>query len=155
MKINESWFIKPEIKNFPEADIAGGVVAKKWDGKVLIALIKEDEEDDYQLPKGSVEEGEDIEKASRREILEEAGISDLKLVKELGVFERLNKRKSCWLTEHLFLYITTQELLEQNLMSDEQYSVHWFEIDKLPNFFWPEQRQIIEENIEVIKKLIR
>jgi len=43
----------------------------------------------WSLPKGHIEEGEDTLEAARREIHEESGLSDLKLIKPLGSYERM------------------------------------------------------------------
>jgi len=43
------------------------------------------EEPGYEVPKGSVEPGEKIEDAVQREVFEESGLSDLIIIKELGV----------------------------------------------------------------------
>lgn len=67
---------------------AGGVVVGP-DKKILV--IKQfGRYLSYSLPKGHIEPGEDPLKAAIREVFEEGGISQLKLVKPLGSYERPN-----------------------------------------------------------------
>jgi 8-oxo-dGTP diphosphatase len=64
--------------------VAGGVVL---DGKGNVVVVNTNG-DSWSLPKGHIEEGESAEAAAMREIAEEAGITDLKLVKGLGTYQR-------------------------------------------------------------------
>ncbi len=50
------------------------------DGYQLLLLHKPRKNDAWQLPQGGVEEGESLEQAALRELMEEAGISDCKIV---------------------------------------------------------------------------
>jgi ADP-ribose pyrophosphatase YjhB (NUDIX family) len=63
---------------------AGGVVLNKK-GQVLVVNQRGKS---WSLPKGHIEEGEEVLAAARREIHEESGLSGLKLVKPLGSYER-------------------------------------------------------------------
>jgi 8-oxo-dGTP pyrophosphatase MutT (NUDIX family) len=150
--IDDSWYRKPE--GVRKSLAAGGVVARLQGEQVLVALVREGELLDYILPKGSVEDGEDLQEAARREIEEEAGLNRLEFLAELGVQERLNYRRKAWKVIHYFLYLTHQES-GQPTDSAHGYRCEWFPIDALPAMFWPEQRQLIEQNREWISKLVR
>ncbi|MCI0565782.1 NUDIX domain-containing protein [bacterium] len=63
---------------------AGGVVLNP-EGEILVVNQKGDS---WSLPKGHIDGGENAITAAKREIYEEAGITDLELVKELGAYER-------------------------------------------------------------------
>ena len=147
--IDNSWYIRPE--GLPESQAAGGVVVR-WDGgRALIALARERGFDDYVLPKGHVEAGEDIERAARREIEEEVGISNLRLMAKLGVKERLDFEKKEWKVTHYFLYVTDQvEAVPTDAKHHE--SMAWVPLDPLPDFFWPEQRALIRETAACIRE---
>jgi ADP-ribose pyrophosphatase YjhB (NUDIX family) len=67
-----------------ETICAGGVVIGK-DGKVLVVSQRGKS---WSLPKGHIDEGEDLLTAAKREIYEESGVNDLKFVKELGSYKR-------------------------------------------------------------------
>jgi len=64
---------------------AGGVVLNRK-GQVLVVNQRGRS---WSLPKGHLEEGEEVLAAARREIYEESGLKDLKLVRLLGSYERM------------------------------------------------------------------
>ena len=64
---------------------AGGVVIQKTTHKVLIV---EQANKTWSLPKGHLDQGEDTLQAAIREIREESGVKTLKLLWELGSYER-------------------------------------------------------------------
>jgi 8-oxo-dGTP diphosphatase len=63
---------------------AGGVVLNRK-GQVLVVNQRGNS---WSLPKGHIDDGEEALAAARREILEESGIRDLRLVRDLGSYER-------------------------------------------------------------------
>jgi len=141
--IDESWYIRPP--GVSERTSAGGVVVRAEGGRVFVALTRERDFSDYILPKGQVAEGETPEQAARREIEEEAGLTGLALLEELGVRERLNFRKRFWTRTCYFLFATDQ-LAGKPTDGHHEYVLEWFPIDELPSLFWPEQRELIETN---------
>lgn len=155
MKIDKSWYLKPKNPDFPSAISAGGLVVRKTEGKILIALLKDKKFTEYMLPKGRVEEKENVDDAAKREIAEEAGLNDLNMICELGFKERLTFNRKEWRKTFYFLFTTEQEKGLQNLQEGEDdYIMEWFNLENLPAFFWPEQKEIIEENREKIGKLL-
>jgi len=152
MKIDKSWYIKPKDTDFPVSVSAGGVVIREEKGVIKIALLKTNEFKDYSLPKGTYEKGETVEQTAIREIQEETGLQNIKLIRKLGVKERYSYKKTVWKTTHYFLFITKDISGVQNLQPDEgNLQLEWFDINKLPLIFWPEQTELIEENREKIK----
>ena len=154
IKIDSSWYKKP-AGNLPERLVAGGVVVRREGGKLLVGLIRNQKYEDYMLPKGGVEEGESLEEAAKREVFEETGINKLNLISFLGKKERLSSEKDVWAITNYYLFATDQVNGTQNLQEGEEDLVFgWFDIDKLPSFFWPEQKELIEENLDKIKTSI-
>ncbi|NET67950.1 MAG: NUDIX domain-containing protein [Moorea sp. SIO1G6] len=149
MIIDETWYQRPP--GVSEATSAGGIVARRWEQQIYIALVQEGNRLEYVLPKGHVEPGETIVEAAEREIAEEAGLNDLKFIAELGVKERLDFAKQCWKKTYYFLFITDQidgTPTDPNL----SYQLGWFPIDELPTLFWPEQQELIKTNSKLIQK---
>jgi ADP-ribose pyrophosphatase YjhB (NUDIX family) len=70
----------------------------------------------WSLPKGHVDPGEDILTAAKREIYEESGVSDLTLIKKLGIIEResmsTDGTEKEQKTIHIFLFHTDQTELQ-------------------------------------------
>lgn len=62
---------------------AGGIVFRVTRKGVKVAFVR-DSVGKMTFPKGHVERGETIERTARREILEETGLKDLRLVRKLG-----------------------------------------------------------------------
>ena len=89
---------------------AGGIILRE--GKVVLV---NQYKSSWSLPKGHVEEGEKPLEAAKREILEECGLTDLELVKELPPYQRsgrssLNKKEMK--TIIMFLFHTKQKDLK-------------------------------------------
>lgn len=64
---------------------AGGIVL----GDIgTIAMVRNRKTTLWFFPKGKIDQGEDDEEAARREIEEEAGLTDLELIDDLGTYER-------------------------------------------------------------------
>ena len=72
---------------------AGGVVVRSVDGAPHVLLIK-DPYQNWGLPKGHLENGEDARQAAMREVAEETGLSELEIGPELGTIEWYFRRKS-------------------------------------------------------------
>lgn len=89
---------------------AGGIVLNP-SGQVLVVS---QHGTSWSLPKGHVEEGEDALEAARREIYEEAGVTALKLVRELGSYGRFKlaadggEDHSEFKTIFMFVFETTE-----------------------------------------------
>jgi len=148
--MDKSWYIKPP--GVAEHVSCGGVVVRKEEDLIMVALVTEPGFAEYILPKGHVESGENLEQAARREIAEEAGFTELTLVKSLGSAGRLDFRKRSWGTMHYFLFTTSQDKTSPS-DPEHEYIVKWFPIDGLPEMFWPEQKELVERNREEIKGL--
>jgi ADP-ribose pyrophosphatase YjhB (NUDIX family) len=143
VKIDESWYRKPDGK-IKTRTSAGGVIARREGDRWLIALAREGDYEEFVLPKGGVETGESIEDAARREIAEEAGFTDLRFVAKLGTLERLNFRKTRWMTTHVFLFITEQTKGTPTHVERHPNPPRWFDVEALPeNIFWPCQKELL------------
>ncbi len=151
--IDESWYRRPP--GVAEHTAAGGVVIRRVQARLYVALIREGGLTAYVLPKGHVEPGETLDRAARREVAEESGLSDLTLIGELTVRQRLNYSRRSWGTTHYFLFVTAQAEAAPPEPVESPVQTHWFPLDALPALFWPEQRELLEANRERIIALLK
>lgn len=75
----------PPDQNNGSVRSAGGVVLGDAG---TIAMVRRPPTNLWLFPKGKLEAGESDEDAARREIAEEAGLTDLELIDDLGEYER-------------------------------------------------------------------
>jgi bis(5'-nucleosidyl)-tetraphosphatase len=149
--IDDSWYKRPE--GVKARVSAGGVVVRKEQDRILVAAVAEEGLNEHVMPKGHVEEGESLEDAARREIEEEAGLSQLTLLGELGTRERLSFDRKEWKTTHYFLFLTDQMDGQPTDLS-HHYSLVWLRLDKPMRLFWPEQEELIESNRDKIQQMV-
>ena len=121
-------------------------------GQVYVALVREVGVSSHVLPKGGVKRGETLLQAAQREIEEEAGLTELKLIQKLGIGGHLNLEKTTWVRAHYFL-LTTAQVHGDPTDNEHHYGFAWFPIHDLPQMFWQDQRQLIEENRDKIVEL--
>ena len=150
--IDETWYRRPP--GLPERVASGGIIARCEAHRPVIALVREKDRPEYVLPKGGVEDGETLEEAARREIAEEAGLTELSLVGKLGIRERLTFDKDRWAQVHYFLFTTEQAHGTPTDILHES-NPQWFSLDNLPPFFWPEQRALVETYERLIVRALR
>lgn len=131
---------------------AGGIVINPQ-GKVLLV-----QEYGYYwgLPRGHIENGEGSLDAAVREIYEEAGISDLHLVKELGAYERYrfdkNGNENYSELKHItiFLFATEQEEIE--IHDTNITTAEWVDADKVAErFIYYKDRDFYNKCVEEIR----
>lgn len=150
--VDDTWYSRPE--GVPDRYSAGGIVVRVDDaGEVLLAMVREEDWEPYVLPKGGIEPGETVEVAAYREIAEEAGITDLTLLADLGAHERLNFDRDRWITTRYFLFVTRQ-IEGTPTDPDHHYGLWWFPLDALPTMAWREQRELVEANAALIRELV-
>ena len=110
---------------------SGGVVINK-EGQVLVVSQNGNS---WSLPKGHIDPGEDKLQAATREIYEESGIKDLKLVKEFPSYERYRigldggEDKSELKTIYMFLFKTNQNNLKP--IDPQNPEARWVEKEKV------------------------
>jgi 8-oxo-dGTP pyrophosphatase MutT (NUDIX family) len=95
-----------------------------------LLVFKSHDEPGFEVPKGRVEPGEDLETAILREVKEETGITQASIIKRLGV--------TSWNQEeqHFFLLQCTQDMPQsfdhivtgQGIDVGFRYEYHWVEL---------------------------
>ena len=87
---------------------AGGVVIRRIDGAVHLLLIH-DPYGNWGLPKGHLEDGEDLPTAGMREVREETGLSDLELGPELGTIDWYFRMRGRLIHKHCTFFLMTSQ----------------------------------------------
>lgn len=114
---------------------AGGVVVRQEKGKWLVVMLKTEHKrgEVWVLPKGHVEPhaGETVADAARREVEEEAGISDLSVKGQLGVTRFAFQAENALVKKkvHYFL-MTTQQVRLTPQAEEGLIDAAWEPIDR-------------------------
>ncbi|MCX5716063.1 MAG: NUDIX hydrolase [Candidatus Omnitrophica bacterium] len=105
---------------------SGGVVAKKIPSGFVILLIK-DSYGRWTWPKGHIENGETPPQAAEREIGEETGLKDIKLVEGLDKIQYSFGRGRGRISKTVYLYLFEATGIENlKALKGEIESAEWF-----------------------------
>ena len=150
--IDDSWYVRGE--NLPERVSAGGVIVRIDRGNVFVALVHEKGCAGYVLPKGGVDPDESLEAGALREIEEESGLTEIHLLGELAVLERLSEKKDKWSINHYFLYASNQ-ICGAILDTEHHDEQIWATLDTPPPMFWPDEaRLLVRERKAIYDRVI-
>jgi len=106
----------------------------------------------WSKPGGTVEFGEKIEDAIRREIMEEFGV-EIELITFLGFTNHIMKEENQhWLSISYLAKITKGE--PKNLEPDKHDEIKWFTFDNLPKKLTQTTSEIIDEYLKSLKKTL-
>ena len=62
-----------------------GIIVLNNNNQVFVGKRKDNPGDKWQMPQGGVDEGEDFITAMQRELLEETGIKNIEIIKEIKI----------------------------------------------------------------------
>lgn len=104
---------------------AGGIVILKMEEGIKVLLIK-DRYGHWTWPKGNIEKGESSKEAAIREIKEEVGIENIKIIEKLGQVQYFYRLKGALRLKTVYLYIC--ETKDSNLKTQklELEDAKWF-----------------------------
>tara|TARA_B000000609_G_C24101150_1_gene308521 strand:+ start:126 stop:554 length:429 start_codon:yes stop_codon:yes gene_type:complete len=137
--------------NTKKVECAGGII---FNQKNEVVIVNQNH-DSWSLPKGHIDEGETPIDAAIREIYEETGIINPKLVKKIGHYDRyrigldgkddLSELK----TIHIFLFKSEQEKLKP--LDKNNPEAKWVDIHEVENYLThKEDIKFFKENIRLV-----
>lgn len=109
---------------FTQIDAAGGLV--KNNKNQILAIFRNNK---WDLPKGKVDNGEDIKHAATREVCEECGISDVKIKESLKPTFHIYKLNDEWVLKKTY-WFEMQYDKDENLkpqLEENITEVKWFD----------------------------
>ena len=113
-EVGENAVVQALKETFRLAPAAGGVVEK--DGQ-FVSIVRKGIPD---LPKGHVEQGETVEEAALREVEEETGIGNLKIVKALPTTWHCYMEHEEWTLKPTYWYLmSTSEAIQPKPQTEE------------------------------------
>jgi 8-oxo-dGTP pyrophosphatase MutT (NUDIX family) len=131
---------------------AGGVVFRREKDKILFFLLGFKERGVWCLPKGIIEKGESELEAAKREVTEETGIKNLKLINKIGSinYQFWFKRKRIDKTVHFYLFETDQV---ETKIGEEHDTYGWFTFNEaLKALSYPSEKEVLKKAYEAISK---
>lgn len=118
---------RPAIKEVVREPTAGGIIFRRNPNKQLEILLIQDAKDRWTIPKGHIEEGESARQTAQREIGEETGLKEMKVLMWLGKINfRYRRQQSLVLmTTEIFL---VKALGDTNNLKPEDWmnGIKWF-----------------------------
>lgn len=133
---------------------SGGVIYRKGDNGIEVALIAVKDGTVWCLPKGLVEEGENIARTAHREVKEETGL-DGKIIKKIDHIEYFyaHKEKDVTIRYFKIVYFFLMEYTDGDVKDhdEEVNDCRWFPIDEaIKKVEYKDEREIVRKVKEMI-----
>jgi 8-oxo-dGTP pyrophosphatase MutT (NUDIX family) len=136
-------------------ETAGGVVLGSG-GKMVVVCQGSNV---WSLPKGGVEDGEDLLAAAKREVEEECGISQLEFVRELGSYLRYQTgqggvgERTDLPIKHMNFFLFTTPQTELRGQEGETTEARWVTLDEaLTMLTHPKDKEFLASVRDTIEK---
>lgn len=125
---------------------AGGIVVRNNPNKQILLTIFTHIKG-LGFPKGHVEEGETFEQAAIREVTEETGLTELKIVKKLGVYSKIaTERDGTFVEKDIHMYLMETDKPDFHQEAEEKYD--WLNLDEAVS------QMAVDEDREFLKSIL-
>ncbi|HET8564589.1 MAG TPA: NUDIX hydrolase [Candidatus Binatia bacterium] len=137
---------------------AGGVVYRFHRGQIEVALIRVRHR--WGLPKGHVEEGEGVQEAALREVLEETGIEG-KVIEKLGDItywytNKTRENEPIRIFKRVYFYLVRSVRADVRNHDHEVEEVRWFPIQEaLRKVAFPTERKMLQKALSILSERAR
>lgn len=132
---------------------AGAVIFRRENGKIFYLLLHYRERH-WDLPKGHIEKGESLEETTKREVKEEAGLDDIKI---LPGFKETIKYFFKWDNKNILKFVTffLAETKEKEIkLSEEHTGFDWLEYqDALERLTFKNAKNILKKANDLLLKI--
>ena len=148
-------------QNLPMRDGVGVIILNKND-KVFVGKRKDNPVNNWQMPQGGVDEGEDYITAMKRELLEETSIQNIEIIKEIdkiyqyelpenlvGIIWKGKYRgqKQKWFITR---FLGKENEINLNTRNPEFIEWKWIKPQKLPEVIVPFKRNLYKKLLKEI-----
>ena len=152
-------------KKLPLRIGVGAIVLNKKN-QVFVGKRKDNPVDKWQMPQGGVNEGEDLTSAMKRELNEETGIQNIKILNEIdGWFEyelpnyllgkiwrgKFRGQKQKWF---IVKFLGNDEEINLEMDKPEFIEWQWLDIENLPNVIVDFKKKVYEKLLPKIRSFI-
>ncbi len=142
-----------DLEKLPKEELGGGIVVRKNGKKYLFALVH-DVFGFWTFSKGHLEKGEKIEEGTMRELQEELGIKNLKLIKKIGENEYIASDPETGPTRRHVSYFLA-ETKEEKLVLESSGGLddaRWFTLEDVRNLkMYDDIKPILESALKELK----
>ena len=153
------------VKKLPLRIGVGAIVLNKKN-QVFVGKRKDNPVDKWQMPQGGVNEGEDLTEAMKRELHEETGIQNIKILNEIeGWFEyelpnyllgkiwrgKFRGQKQKWF---IVKFLGNDEEINLEMDKPEFIEWQWLDIENLPNVIVDFKKKVYEQLLPKIRNFI-
>lgn len=144
-----------DLEKLPKEELGGAVVFRKDGDKIFVVLVH-DVFGYWTLSKGHLEKGEDIEEGTKREIIEELGLRNIKITAKIGDNEYIASDPETGPTRrHVNYFLIESEDKEIKLESSGGLDdARWFPTDEVSELkIYDDVRPLIEKGINEISNV--
>ena len=132
-----------------EVKAAGGVVWRRGDGGVEVAVVHRPRYDDWSLPKGKLDRGEEWEAAAVREVEEETGLR-CEPGAELSPIEYTDHKGRHKVVRYWLMEAASDPGFEPN---DEVDELCWLPArDAIGHLSYPRDREVLAQALEMMER---
>ena len=127
---------RPPIEEVVHETTSGGIVFRRNTAKQLEILLIKDAKGRWTIPKGHVEEGEEPRQTAEREIREETGLQEMKVMNWLGKVNFRYRRTHTLVLMTMHIYLVqglgqTDELKGEEWLTDMKWLPAADAVDKI------------------------
>ena len=143
-----------------------GIIVLNKQNKIFVGKRKDNPGDKWQMPQGGVDEGEDYITAMKRELKEETGIENIKIIKEIEKIYQYELPKNLvgviWKGKYrgqkqkwfVVRFIGKENEINLKTEYPEFIEWKWVEINELPKIIVDFKKDVYEKILLELKKFI-